>query len=371
MAGALDGIVVADFTRVLAGPYCTMLLADMGAEVIKVERPGSGDDTRSWGPPFDPDGRATYFEAVNRNKTSVAIDLAGGAGQWQARDLVERADVLIENFAPGTLERFGLGWEQVHRHRPALVYCSISGFGSGAGAELPGYDLLAQAVGGLMSVTGPHPDTPTKAGVAVTDVITGLHATVGILAALRHRDATGNGQLVEVSLLTSLLSGLVNQTSAVLNGEVVPGITGNAHPSIVPYETYPTGDRQIVIAVGNDSQFRRLCRVLGSEEWADDPRFNTNPSRVQHRQELNPLLEQRLTLQPADHWLPLLTAAGVPAGPINSVAEAIDLAAALGLDPVHEIDHPTRNRPFRTVAHPIRFSQTPARYDTPPPPLPS
>ena len=175
----------------------------------------------------------------------------------------------------------------------------------------------------------------------------------------------------EVSLLTSLLSGLVNQTSAVLNGEVVPGITGNAHPSIVPYETYPTGDRQIVIAVGNDSQFRRPCRVLGSEEWADDPRFNTNTSRVQNRQELNPLLEQRLTRQPADHWLPLLTAAGVPAGPINSVAEAIDLAAALGLDPVHEIDHPTRDRPFRTVAHPIRFSQTPARYDTPPPPLPS
>lgn len=371
MPGALDGIVVADFTRVLAGPYCTMLLADMGAEVIKVERPGTGDDTRSWGPPFDADGRATYFESVNRNKTSVAIDLASEAGQTQAGELVDRADVLIENFAPGTLARFGLSWDQVRDRRPDLIYCSISGFGSGPGADLPGYDLLAQAVGGLMSVTGPQPGTPTKAGVAVTDVITGLHAAVGILAALRHRDATGTGQLVEVSLLTSLLSGLVNQTSAVLNGGVVPGITGNAHPSIVPYETYPAADRLIVIAVGNDGQFRRLCRVLAHDEWADDPRFTTNPARVEHRDELNPLLHETLRTQPADHWLPLLRAAGVPAGPINTIAEAIDLATELGLNPVHEIDHDTRDTPFRTVANPIRFSQTPARYHAPPPPLQS
>ena len=368
--GALDGLVVADFTRILAGPYCTMLLADMGAEVIKIERPGVGDDTRTWGPPFDPEGRATYFEAVNRNKTSVAIDLSDEIDRDQAREFVLGADVVIENFTPGTMERFGLGWEQLRDDNPGLVYCSITGFGAGAGADLPGYDLLAQAVGGLMSVTGPDAGTPTKAGVAVTDVITGLHAAVGILAALRHRDATGRGQLVEVSLLTSILSGLVNQTSAVLSGGVVPGITGNGHPSIVPYQTYSTADRQIVIAVGNDRQFRRLCQVLDRPRLADDPRFATNPERVRHRGELNLLLQERLLTRHADLWLAELSAAGVPAGPINTVAEAIELADTLGLEPVQEINDPARAEPFRTIAHPIRFSDSPARYDQAPPSQP-
>lgn len=369
--GALDGLVVADFTRILAGPYCTMLLADMGAEVIKVERPGTGDETRAWGPPFDDAGRATYFEAVNRNKTSVALDLSDPADRVRAHDLARGADVVIENFTTGTMERFGLGWDVLSADRPGLIYCSITGFGSGAGAELPGYDLLAQAVGGLMSVTGPDEQSPTKAGVAVTDVITGLHAAVGILAALHHRDHTGQGQHIEVALLTSLLSGLVNHTSAVLSGGVVPGITGNGHPSIVPYQSYDTADRKIVVAVGTDRQFRALAAVLGRPDLADDARFVTNPDRVRHRDELNVALQQRLSQRTAGEWLVELADAGIPAGPINTVADAIDLAATLGLDPVHEITSPDRATPFRTIAHPIRFSATPARYDTPPPPAPA
>lgn len=369
MPGALDGIVVADFTRVLAGPYCTMLLGDMGAEVIKVERPGSGDDTRSWGPPFDSGGRATYFEAVNRNKTSVSIDLSSAEGRTRARALADRADIVVQNFAPGTMERHGLGWEQLRASRPDLIYCSITGFGSGAGAALPGYDLLLQAVGGLMSVTGPEPETPTKVGVALVDVITGLHATTGILAALHHRDRTGAGQLVEVNLLSSVLSALVNQTSAVLSGGVVPGITGNGHPSIVPYQTYPTADRQIVIAVGNSGQFRRLCVAIGRPELADDDRFIDNTDRVLHRSELNTVLNDQLTTRPAEYWLGLFAGVGVPAGPINTVAEAMDLAESLGLDPVKEIEDPRSSHAFRTIAHPVRFSDTPARYSCPPPDL--
>ena len=241
--GALDGLRIADFSRVLAGPYATMLLADLGADVVKVERPGIGDDTRAWRPPADGDGTSTYFLSVNRNKRSVVLDLTTEAGHEQARALVAESDVVVENFRPGTMERLGLGHKELRARRPELIYCSISGFGSGAGAAIPGYDLLVQAVGGLMSVTGIADGEPVKAGVALVDVITGLHASLGILAALRHRDATGEGQLVEVNLLGSLLSAMVNQASAFAVAGVVPGRLGNAHPSIAPYETFPTADR--------------------------------------------------------------------------------------------------------------------------------
>ena len=362
--GPLAGLVVADFSRVLAGPYATMLLGDLGADVIKVERPGSGDDTRAWGPPYGPSGRSTYFDGVNRNKRPLAIDLSSQDGLRQARELTEVADVLVENFKPGTLERLGLGYDVVRQANPRIVYCSISGFGSGAGADLPGYDLLVQAMGGLMSVTGPEPGHPTKVGVALVDVITGLHAAVGILAALRHRDATGQGQRVEVSLLSSLLSALVNQSSAFVGAGVVGGILGNAHPSIAPYEVYPTRDREIVLAVGNDAQFAALVAELGEPSLAEDPRFSTNPERVRHRAALNGELGRLLAADTADSWQARLTARGVPCGPINDIAQAFALAERLGLEPVADLGGAP------TVAHPIRLSSTPVTYRLPPPDLP-
>lgn len=367
-SGALSGILVVDFGRVLAAPYATMLLADLGAEIIKIERPGSGDDTRSWGPPWA-DGEATYFLGVNRNKRSVAVDLRTPDGLAAVRDLVRRADVVVENFRPGTMERLGLGYEQLKVDNPGLVYCSVTGFGAGAGRDLPGYDLLAQAVGGLMSITGPDPSQPTKVGVALVDVITGLHAAVGILAALRHRDRTGRGQRVEVNLLLSLLSALTNQAAGYLGAGTVPQAMGNQHPSIAPYEVFPTADRPLVIAVGNDRQFRALADALGLPGLADDPRFADNASRVRHRDELVAALRQALARRGADEWFTILSAAGVPAGPINDVAQAFALAERLGLAPVVEIEDEARGTVSRQVANPIRLSETPACYRLPPPRL--
>jgi len=365
MKGPLDGIVVADFSRVLAGPYATMLLGDLGAEVIKVERPGLGDDTRAWGPPYTPQGQSTYFAGVNRNKSTRVIDLRTSEGRTEARHLAAGADVLVENFKPGALERMGLGYDDLASQHPGLIYCSITGFGAGAGRDLPGYDLLVQAMGGLMSITGPAPGQPTKAGVALVDVITGLHATVGILAALRHRDVTGEGQRIEVNLLSSLLSALVNQASAYVGAGVVPGILGNAHPSIAPYEVYATADRPLVIAVGNDGQFTALVTELGDPELALDPDFSTNPARVTHRIALNARLEELLRAAGADEWQRRLTAVGVPCGPINDLAQAVALAESLGLAPVVEVGG------VPTVANPISLSQTPPTYRSAPPDLPA
>jgi crotonobetainyl-CoA:carnitine CoA-transferase CaiB-like acyl-CoA transferase len=364
MTGALAGVLVADFSRVLAGPYATMLLGDLGAEVVKVERPGAGDDTRQWGPPWRDSDRgreATYFLGVNRNKRSVWLDLRDEGDRQAAAQLATRADVVVENFAPGTMQRFGLGYEQVSAHNPGVVYASITGFGSGPGAQLPGYDLLAQAVGGLMSITGPGPGEPTKVGVALVDVICGLHATVGILAALQYRAETGVGQQVEVNLLSSLLSALTNQASAYVAGGVVPEILGNRHPSISPYEVFATADRPLVLAVGNDLQFRRLCEVLQVPELALDERFATNPARVAARDELVLRLSAALAQRSASEWFELLSAAGVPAGPINNLAAAVDLAEQLGLDPIVEVDS------VPTVANPIRLSTTPVTYRSGPP----
>ncbi|MEO6821846.1 MAG: CoA transferase [Candidatus Nanopelagicales bacterium] len=365
--GALSGVVVADFSRVLAGPYATMLLADLGAEVVKVERPGPGDDTRAWGPPYAADGQSTYYQSVNRNKCSLALDLRTDVGWAQARELAGRADVLIENFKPGSMDRLGLGYDALATANPGLVYCSISGFGSTAGAELPGYDLLVQAMGGLMSVTGPEPGHPTKVGVALVDVVTGLHAVYGILAALRHRDRTGQGQRVEVNLLSSLLSALVNQSSAYVAGGVVPGILGNDHPSIAPYATYQTADRPLVLAVGNDGQFRTLTDVLGLPDVADDVRYATNPARVTNRASLRLLLETALGTHGAEHWRRALTARGVPCGTVNDLEGAFDLATSLGLDPVAQIKDPRRTAPTVTVANPLRMSRTPPTYRSAPP----
>ncbi|WP_327727188.1 CoA transferase [Streptomyces sp. NBC_00487] len=374
--GALEGLRIADFSRVLAGPYATMLLADLGADVVKVERPGIGDDTRAWHPPADHDGTSTYFLSVNRNKKSVTLDLTSEAGREQARALVAESDVLVENFRPGTMERLGLGPRELRALQPELVYCSISGFGSGAGAAIPGYDLLVQAVGGLMSVTGDAAGEPVKAGVALVDVITGLHASLGILAALRHRDATGQGQHVEVNLLGSLLSAMVNQASAFAVAGVVPGRMGNAHPSIAPYETFPAADRPIAIAVGNDRQFAALADLVGEPGLALDDRFRTNADRVAHRGELRDILTRRLGTVGADHWSAVLLAAGVPAGPVNTLDEAFDFARKLGLPGIVDIPAApadgvdgVESRPFRQVASPIALSGTPARYRLPPPRL--
>ena len=365
--GALDGVVVADFSRVLAGPYATMLLGDLGAKVVKVERPGSGDDTRHWGPPYAVDGQATYFTSVNRNKRTLWLDLATPPGRAEARALALGADVVVENFKTGTLERMGLGYADLAAENPRAIVCSISGFGSGEGRDLPGYDLLVQAMGGLMSVTGPAPGEPTKVGVALVDVITGLHAVYGILAALRHRDVTGEGQHLEVNLLSSLLSALVNQASAYVAGDVVPGILGNDHPSITPYGVYATADRPLVLAVGNDGQFRALCRVAEVDALGVDQRFATNPARVAHRVALRELLEGALRARGASEWHRELTAAGVPCGPINDLAGAFELASSLALSPIVEVP----GSPVPQVANPLRMSATPPSYRIPPAPLPS
>ncbi|HWE09577.1 MAG TPA: CoA transferase [Solirubrobacteraceae bacterium] len=365
----LGDLKILDFSRVLAGPFATMMLADLGADVVKVERPGIGDETRSWGPPQDDRGQATYFQAVNRNKRSVAIDLSSAAGVERARSLAATADVIVENFRPGVMDRLGLGYEQLIPDHPELVYCSITGFGAGPGAELPGYDLLVQALGGLMSITGAPDGEPQKVGVALVDVLAGLFSSVGILAALRHRDRTGEGQRVEVNLLSSLLAALVNQASAYTIAGVVPGRMGNAHPSISPYELYETGGGDLVLAVGNDRQFGALCEVIGAPELAADPRFASNTERVANRDELRGELVTRLAAAPAAEWARRLTAARVPAGEVNDLSGAFALAQSLGLTPTVEVPRGDGSAVALT-RNPIALSRTPASYRTAPPPSP-
>ncbi|ADB49419.1 CaiB/BaiF CoA transferase family protein [Conexibacter woesei] len=371
---ALGDVLVLDFSRVLAGPLATMLLADYGATVVKVERPGAGDDTRAWGPPHDAAGTATYFLSVNRNKRSLALDLRDPADLATAQALAARADVVVENFRPGVMERLRLDHATLSAANPGLVYATITGFGSsGEGAAMPGYDLLVQAVGGLMSVTG-RPEDPQKAGVALVDVITGLFATTGILAALRHRSATGEGQRIEIDLLSSLLAALVNQASAYTAAGVVPGRMGNSHPSIAPYDLYAAGDAtQLIVAVGNDRQFAKLCDVLGVPALAADPRFATNPARVAAREPLRALLEERLATAPAGAWSERLLAVGVPAGEVNDLAGAFALAQRLGLDPIAELPPlPTAAdaaAPARVARNPVRMSASPPRHDSAPPAL--
>ncbi|MFF5262882.1 CaiB/BaiF CoA transferase family protein [Actinomadura viridis] len=368
MTQALDGLRIVDFSRVLAGPLATMVLADLGAAVTKIERPDGGDDTRAWGPPYDDGGRATYFQAANRNKDSVVLDLRTVDGAARARELAAAADVVVENFRPGVMDRLGLGHAELRAASPGLVYCSITGFGSGAGAALPGYDLLIQALGGLMSITGEPDGEPQKVGVALVDVISGLFASVGILAALRHRERTGEGQRVEIDLLSCLLAALANQGSAYTLAGRVGGRMGNAHPSIAPYEPLPTGDGDLVLAVGNDRQFGALTRVVGRPELAEDARFAVNEARVANRGELRRLLVDALAAKPAADWVPALSEAGVPAGRVNDIAGAFALAESLGLDPVVEVPRPDGTA-ARLTRNPIGLSATPPTYRSAPPAL--
>jgi crotonobetainyl-CoA:carnitine CoA-transferase CaiB-like acyl-CoA transferase len=357
---ALDGLLVADFSRVLAGPLVSMTLADFGADVIKVEPPG-GDETRAWSPPVDAQGRATFFLAVNRNKRSVELNLKDPEDLELAKELVGRADVLVENFRPGTMDRLGLGYEEMAAANPGLVYCSISGFGSKEGAALPGYDPLVQAMSGMMSVTGPPEGDPSKVGVALVDVIAGLNATIGVLIALQERAKSGQGQKVESNLLSSALAALENQASAWLNTGVLPVRLGNVHPSIEPFTTFDASDGPLMICVGNDRQFKALCEVLGEPELSSDPRYVDNFDRVEHRVELEAELNELFSRRTVEEWVTALHEARVPAGPVNTIDRGFAVAEALGLDPIDEIDG------VRTPASPIRLGRTPAETRLPPP----
>jgi len=362
-SGPLAGIVVADFSRVLAGPYCTMLLADMGATVIKVESP-SGDETREWKPPVY-EGQSTYYLSINRNKKSIALDFGDPADLETARGIAGRADVVIENFKPGGLDRFGLDYTSIVELNPAVVYASITGFGTAGGAALPGYDLLVQAMSGLMTLTGASDSPAYRSGVAVFDVITGLHAGLGVLAALHERGATGRGQRVEVNLMTSALSGMVNQTAGYILSGKVPTRMGNEHPSIYPYEPLPTAEGDIVLAIGNDRQFKTLCSILGDEDLAEDSRFATAPNRSQHRAQLRPVLQERLSTRTAAEWFEVFTEARLPCAPINDVRGGIEFAQRLGLEPIVTVGRDEESLPG--IRHPISFSETPVSYDHIPP----
>src|SRR3954449_1292146 len=317
--GALEGLLVADFSRVLAGPLATMLLADLGADVIKVERPGSGDDTRGWGPPWAEDGTATYYLGLNRGKRSIALDLTDAGDRDLAHRLAARADVVIESFRSGTMERYGLSYEDVAAANPGVVYCSVTAFGA---HDRPGYDLLLQAMGGLMSVTGEEDGRPLKVGAAVIDLVCGLYAAIGVLAALRARseDPEGRGQRVEVTLMLAALAALLNQGSAYLLAGVVGGRLGNRHPSVAPYATYTAADGPFAVGVGNDALFARLCAAIGRGDLAADERFATNGDRRANVEALDAELDAASAARPAAEWVEVLTSAGVPAGPINDVA---------------------------------------------------
>lgn len=364
--GPLAGLLVADFSRILAGPYATMLLADLGAEVIKVEGP-RGDDTRTWQPPVH-DGVATYYLGINRNKRSVIMDFGDTEDAALARELAGRADIMIENFRPGGLRRWGLDYESVSAANPKIIYASISGFGTTEkGAALPGYDLIVQAISGLMSLTGDPDGPPYRAGISVFDVMAGLHAVIGILAALHHRESSGRGQHVDVNLLSSALSGLVNHSSAYVAAGVVPYRMGNSHPSLFPYEPLPCADGDLIITAGNDGQFRKLVEILGVPELADDPRFGRNQDRTANRDELRPLLVERLRTRDKLDWFTEIIAAGVPCGPINTIDGGVAFAEQVGLDPVIELG--PEDARVRSVRNPITLSETPPDYRLPPPGL--
>jgi crotonobetainyl-CoA:carnitine CoA-transferase CaiB-like acyl-CoA transferase len=364
-AGPLDGLLVADFSRVLAGPYSTQLMGDLGATIVKVEGP-SGDETRDWAPP-ERDGVSTYYLGVNRNKRSITLDLADAGDRALAQELARRADIVIENFKPGGLTKFGLDYTSVRAANPAVIYASISGFGTAGGAGLPGYDLIVQAMSGLMSLTGDADGTPYRSGVSVFDVMTGMQATVGILAALNHRNSTGQGQQVEVNLLSTALSAMANHTSTYVAGGTVPFRMGNAHPSLFPYEPLPASDGDIVIVAANDPQFVKLATALGHPEWADDDRFARTVARNQNREALRPLLVAALAARTTAEWFDELTRAGVACGPINTIDDGVALAERLGLNPVVQVGDGDAAIPM--VRNPIDFSLTPARYLSPPPAL--
>ena len=363
---ALDGIRVIDLSRVLAGPLCTMNLADFGADVIKIEQPGRGDETRAWGPPFL-GGESAYFLSVNRNKRSITLNLKEERGRQILQKLLRSADVLVENFKVGTLEAWGFTEDWRRREAPRLVHCQITGYGNqGPKAALPGYDFLLQAESGLMSITGEPDGVPMKLGVAIVDVCTGQQAAMGVLAALQARERTGAGQRVEANLFATSLSMLINVASNHFLTGKPPTRFGNAHPNIVPYRDFDCADGRIVIAVGNDDQFARLANVLGNAEWAEEPRFATNAGRVQNRETLEALMGQALSSDRSDVWLRRLNEAGIPAGRINSVEDALADPQTIADEMVVELDHPAAGR-VRNLGVPLRLTETPARPPKPPP----
>ncbi|NCQ23445.1 MAG: CoA transferase [Rhodobacteraceae bacterium CG17_big_fil_post_rev_8_21_14_2_50_63_15] len=375
MPGPLDGLVILDLSRILAGPTCTQLLGDLGAEVIKIESP-EGDDTRAWGPPFalDADGQPTdlsaYFMSSNRNKKSVAVDLTDPAVQEALRALAGRADVVIENFKPGGLKKYGLDHETLCAAYPGLVYCSISGFGqTGPNRDKPGYDLMAQGFGGIMSITGEAGREPMKVGVGVADVVCGLYAATGILAALRHRDATGEGQHIDIALVDTTMAWLVNQGLNYLTSGVSPTRAGNAHPNIVPYQVFATSDGFVIVAVGNDSQYARFCDYLGQPGWATDPRFAINTARLAHRDILVPMIAAVLATRTMQHVIDGLEARKVPVGPVNTIEQALESeqAQARGMTITLPAAQ-TAAGEVRLIGNPLKFSRTPVSYRTAPPP---
>ncbi len=376
MTGPLHGLRIFDLSRVLAGPSCTQLLGDLGADVIKIERPGAGDDTRGWGPPFltGPDGEDTgesaYFLSTNRNKRSLTLDIAQPEGAALARQLIGRCDVLVENFKTGGLKKYGLAYEDLSDENPGLIYCSITGFGqTGPYAARPGYDFLIQGMGGIMSVTGQPDGEPMKVGVAIADLMTGMYASSAILAALHHREKTGRGQYIDLALLDTQMAWLANQGLNYLTSGVAPGRLGNEHPNIVPYKVLPCADGHFILAVGNDRQFQAFCKFAGAPELAEDARFQTNAARVRNREALYELIVDITQGMPQDAWVEGLTAAGVPCGPVNTIDQAFAHPQVQARDMEIRMTHPATGHEVSLIGNPIKYSETTADYRRPPPML--
>jgi crotonobetainyl-CoA:carnitine CoA-transferase CaiB-like acyl-CoA transferase len=377
LTGALSGIRVLDLSRILAGPTCTQLLADLGADVIKIERPGIGDDTRKWGPPYVQDGdgndtsESAYYLCANRNKRSLTLDIAQSEGQSILRRLAADCDILVENFKAGGLANYGLGYADLKAELPGLIYCSITGFGqTGPYAKRAGYDFLAQAMGGIMSITGPAEGDPHKVGVGIADVMCGMYAVAAILAALRHRDKTGQGQHIDLSLLDSQVAWLINVGTMYLTSGEEPARPGNGHPNIVPYDVFPTADGYIALAVGNDAQYQRFCHYAGIPELAANDRYATNDGRVRNRQELMPELRKATVRHPSRHWLEGLAGIGVPCGSVNTLGQVFADPQVLHREMTVSLPHPQAGGgEVRLIGNPIKFSETPVRYHRAPPTL--
>lgn len=377
MTGSLDGVRIFDMTRILAGPTCTQVLGDLGADVIKVEKPGAGDDTRRWGPPYLRDSagndttEAAYFLAANRNKRSLTLDVAKPQGQVIARRLIARCDVLVENFKTGNLTRYGLGYEDLREEFPALVYCSVTGFGqTGPYAPRPGYDFLAQAMGGIMSLTGEPEGGPAKVGIGIADMMCGMYSSVSILAALRYRDATGQGQHIDMALLDTQVAWLNYEAENFLVSGKRPTRVGNAHPNIVPYDACPASDGHVIVAAGNDRQFQTFCEFAEAPELADNPDFESNDKRIRNRDQLMPRIKEITAKKPMQYWIDGLIEAGVPCCPVNTVDRVFEDPQVKARNMRIELDHPAEeNLKVALVASPIKMSATPPSHRRPPPML--
>jgi crotonobetainyl-CoA:carnitine CoA-transferase CaiB-like acyl-CoA transferase len=374
MTKSLDGIRVLDLSRVLAGPFCTQILGDLGAEILKVERPGIGDDTRGWGPPFlkDAQGQDTsesaYYLSANRNKKSIAIDIRTEEGQALIHQLIAKSDVLIHNFKVGGLDKYGLGYDQIKSQYPALIYCAISGFGQeGPLAKEPGYDFLAQGMAGLMACTGAPDEAPMKTGVALSDIMTGLNAAIGILAALNHKNQTGQGQMVDVALTDCTLASMTNIAQYYLTSGALAPRLGNAHSTIVPYQTFEAQDGHLIIAVGNNDQFARFMKLLGHEQWAQDERFARNAARVQNRETLVSLIAAEMKTRTIAQWIEACEEVDVPCGPVNTMDKTFEMEQIQSRDMRIEMEHPLSDAPISLVGSPLKLSATPVSYDNPPP----